>query len=77
MKDFVRFFYGILTKCENFKELNNEERTKFIQSYFYSTKKINNENITVLNDYFDKYRLFCMNLTIDSIKKGDISFFYY
>jgi len=76
MRYLVKTFYNILLNCENYRKMSFEDKAKFFNEYL----KMNNiKNITInkqLIDYFDKYEAFCLDLTSDSVLKGELNFNY-
>ena len=76
MKFLVKTFYSILLNCENYNK-----KSIFLKNYFFSkflqqnnTKK--NSNYDDLIEYFNKYYSFCLDLSSDSVLKGDFNFDY-
>ena len=65
MKDYLNLFYGMIDKIHNWDDLNNESRTKLIEDFLD-----NSLNIDYLVKYFDKYRQFLLNNTLNSHIKG-------
>ena len=65
MKDYLNLFYGMIDKIHNWDDLNNESRTKLIEDFLN-----NSLNIDYLVKYFDKYRQFLLNNTLNSHIKG-------
>ena len=72
--------------------MQSEYSAQWLHSNSYSKKSLNNKNIFLLkyleqNDdqksnniglvsYFDKYNVFCLDLSDDSVLKGDLNFVY-
>ena len=76
MKHLIKIFYAILLNAEEYVDSSFENKKKFLTKYlvFHSDKKTSNNNGLVA--YFDKYRTFCLDLSMDSVLKGDINFTY-
>ena len=76
MRLLVKIFYTILIKCEDYKNMDNVNKIKFLNRFFKKNKqKINPENKGLI-DYFNKYEAFCFDLTSDSVLKGELKFNY-
>ena len=76
MKFLVKTFYNILLNCENFNVRSLNLKKMFFLKYLKHNnmnKKANNVSII---KYFDKYQTFCLDLTPDSVLKGDLNFKY-
>ena len=76
MKFLVKIFYNILLNCENFDKKSQNSKMVFFLKYLslnITKKKANN---LALIDYFDKYYAFCVDLTLDSVLKGNLNFKY-
>ena len=76
MKFLVKTFYNILLNCENFNWRNLNLKKMFFFNYLehnYMKKKADN---VPLIEYFDKYQAFCLELSLDSVLKGDLNFRY-
>ena len=76
MKFFVKVFYNILLNCENLdkKTLNHKKIFFFRYLELNNTeKKANNAHLV---EYFDKYQTFCLDLSLDSVLKGDLNYKY-
>ena len=76
MKFLVKVFYNILLNCENFNKKNLNHKEIFFFKYLElnnSKKKANNAHLV---DYFDKYQTFCLDLSLDSVLKGDLNYKY-
>jgi len=76
MRSLLKTFYYILFNCEKYEKMNTEAKNKFFNKYL----KLNNvKNIidnTGIIDYFDKYKAFCLDLTLDSVLEGELKFNY-
>ena len=76
MKKNVKFFFDILLFCEKLGSLKIEEKESFYFKYFREIEKKNKAYLALLLDYFDKFQKFSLQLSINSIIKGDINFIY-
>ncbi len=65
MKDYLNLFYGMIDKIHNWDDLNNEARTKLLLNFLD-----NDVNIEYLVKYFEKYKQFLLNNTLNSHIKG-------
>ena len=63
MKELIKIFYNILLQCESFNLLKYKQKGDFIKIYIYQNKQVETKSIRKLLDYFDKYRLFSINLS--------------
>ena len=76
MKFLVKTFYNILLNCENFNESNLDfKKMFFLKHLTYSNMGKEADNVPLI-DYFDKYQAFCIDLSIDSVLKGNLNFKY-
>ena len=76
MKFLVKIFYDILFKCENFKQLDLKSKSSFLLKFLTQKNKGGAVNTDGLVKYFDKYQAFCLDLSLDSVLKGDLNFNY-
>tara|TARA_Y100000590_G_C15505828_1_gene933482 strand:- start:322 stop:840 length:519 start_codon:yes stop_codon:yes gene_type:complete len=76
MKIYVKNFYNILLNCEKFNKETFNSKSSFLLNYLSIKDNKNALNSKGLVDYFDKYRTFCLDLTIDNVLKGSINFKY-
>ena len=76
MKFLVKIFYAILLECETFNSKSLNAKKMFFLKYltYNDTKK--KVDITHLIEYFDKYHVFCLDLSFDSVLKGKLNFKY-
>jgi|TARA_B110000014_G_C19758305_1_gene394948 cytochrome b pre-mRNA-processing protein 3 len=76
MKYLVKIFYKILMNCEDYLKKDLDNKSLFL--YNYLTSKIDKKDIKKyeLVKYFDKYQAFCLDLSLDSVLKGDLNFNY-
>jgi len=65
MKDYLNLFYGIIDKIHNWDNLNLESKKKILLIFLD-----NDVNIDYLVEYFDKYKQFLLNNTLNSHIKG-------
>jgi len=73
MKFLVKNFYNILLNCEKYTKENDKNKKLFL--YKYLEKNDVKENNTLdLIAYFDKYNFFCLDLSQDSVLKGELNF---
>ena len=76
MKFLVKNFYNILLNCENFNNRDLNSKKVFFSTYLKLNdikKKAYNASLI---EYFDKYQAFCLDLSLDSVLKGDLNFRY-
>jgi len=76
MKSLVNTFYNILLKCENYKEKGLDFKNIFFFNYLEQIDKKKLSINPLLIKYFDKYEAFCLDLSPDSVLKGDFNFNY-
>ena len=76
MKFLVKTFYNILLNCENFNRKNVILKKKFFSKYLEHNNKEKKANKVHLIEYFEKYQAFCLDLTLDSVLKGELNFKY-
>ena len=65
MKDYLNLFYSMIDKIHIWDDLNMESKKKILLIFLD-----NNENIDYLVEYFDKYKKFLLNNTLNSHIKG-------
>ena len=76
MKFLVKTFYNILLNCENFNERSLNLKKMFFFKYLeHNNMKKKADNVPLI-EYFDKYQAFCLDLSLDSVLKGDLNFRY-
>ena len=76
MKFLVKTFYNILLNCENFNERSLNLKKMFFFKYLeHNNMKKKADNVPLI-EYFDKYQAFCLELSLDSVLKGDLNFRY-
>jgi hypothetical protein len=76
MKFLVKNFYNILLNCENFNTQRSKAEKMFLFKYLELNNMIKKPSIMPLIQYFDDYKAFCFDLTLDSVLKGDLKFKY-
>ena len=76
MKFLIKTFYNILYICEKYKEMNTNDRNKYLNKYLESNNVKNSTNNKGLIEYFDKYESFCFDLNPNSVLKGELKFNY-
>jgi len=67
MKNYLNIFYSILSKIENWENLDQENKKKIFKLYL----NIKKESL-ILADYFEKYRKYLKKSTFNSLLKGVI-----
>tara|TARA_Y100000590_G_scaffold151020_1_gene173517 strand:+ start:1266 stop:1796 length:531 start_codon:yes stop_codon:yes gene_type:complete len=76
MKHLIKNFYNILLDCEKYSLKSLNDKSLFFSNYL----KVENDEKDIKNkdliDYFDKYYAFCLDLTLDSVLKGNLNFNY-
>ena len=76
MKFLVKTFYNILLNCENFNCRSLNLKKMFFFKYLeHNNMKKKADNVPLI-EYFDKYQAFCLELSLDSVLKGDLNFRY-
>ena len=76
MKFLVKTFYNILLNCENLNWRSLNHKKMFFFKYLeYNNMKKKVDNVPLI-EYFDKYQAFCLDLSLDSVLKGDLNFRY-
>jgi cytochrome b pre-mRNA-processing protein 3 len=76
MKFLVKNFYNILLNCENYNKKTQKHKNTFLHKYLTINDKKVGHNDLILVDYFDKYQKFCLDLSYDSVLKGELNFNY-
>jgi cytochrome b pre-mRNA-processing protein 3 len=67
MKDYLNLFYGMIDKIHNWDDLNFKQRKNNLENFID-----NSTNIDYLVEYFDEYKQFLINNTLNSHIKGVI-----
>ena len=76
MKFLVKTFYNILLNCENLNWRSLNLKKMFFFKYLeHNNIKKKADNVPLI-EYFDKYQAFCLDLSLDSVLKGDLNFRY-
>jgi len=76
MKILVKLFYNILLNCEKYKNKNLNNKKLFLINYLsFKNAKKEADNMDLVQ-YFDKYEAFCLDLSLDTVLKGDLYFNY-
>ena len=76
MKLLIRVFYNILLNCETFKVQKREAKYRFLEDHLSLRNGLKFAENDELIAYFDKYQSFCIDLTSDSVLKGELNFKY-
>ena len=74
MKLLVKSFYNVLLNCEFYKNKTLKEKIIYLHKYLDIEVVQKNVNNTQLIGYFDKYQAFCLDLSSESVLKGEIDF---
>ena len=74
MKFLVKTFYSVLLNCELYKSQSSEEKIIYFHKYLDIKDVAKNVNSTQLLVYFDRYETFCLDLSSESVLKGEINF---
>ena len=75
MKSLIKLFYEILTQCENWKQLQIDNKNNLLLNFF--SDNCGNKILTnKLANYFDKFSLFIEDISLNSITKGVFNFVY-
>ena len=74
MKFLATTFYNILLNCENFNERSLNPKKMFFFNYLEHNNMKKKADYVPLIEYFDKYQAFCLDLSADSVLKGDLNF---
>ncbi len=73
MKFLVRNFYNILLNCEKYTKETDKKKKLFLYKYL-EKNDLQKNNVLDLIAYFDKYNSFCLDLSLDSVLKGELNF---
>ena len=76
MKFLVKTFYNILLYCENFDKQTEKSKNLFLSKYLNPNNTKTPINIAGLIDYFNKYHSFCLEISSDSVLRGNLNFVY-
>ena len=75
MNKLVKLYYDILIKCNNWKNLQIDNKNNFLLEFF-SNNCDNKILAGKLVDYFDKFVYFIEDISLNSITKGVFNFDY-
>ena len=76
MKFLVKNFYSILLYCEDYTKRKLNDKKAFFTNLLTHDIHKKDANFTDLVEYFDFYQSFCLDLSSDSVLKGDLNFNY-
>ena len=68
MKNYINLFHSIIEKIELWESLKNDEKSNFFLTYFEQPLET-----SYFVDYFEKYRIFLRNNTLNHFTKDVIS----
>ena len=74
MKTLVKVFYNILLKSENYQNSDNLHKNVFFNDHLEFSKDSKSIDNQGLMNYFDKYLVFCLDLSSDNVLKGNLNF---
>ena len=74
MKFLVKSFYNILLFCEAYSRKSREYKISFFNQYLKSNFMENSANNEILISYFNDFKTFCSDLSLNSVLKGDLKF---
>ena len=74
MKFLVKSFYSILLFCEDYSKKSREYKISFFNQYLKSNFMENTANNKFLIIYFNDFKTFCSDLSLNSVLKGDLKF---
>tara|TARA_B100001250_G_scaffold303743_1_gene265505 strand:- start:10864 stop:11334 length:471 start_codon:yes stop_codon:yes gene_type:complete len=67
MKEYLNLFHSILSKIDNWSDLNNTNKSKILTNFIpFDTSRLD------LTKYFDKYEILLSKTTLNSLIKGVI-----
>ena len=76
MKYLVKVFYKILLNSEDYYKKDLNSKSLFLQNFLTTKIDKKGNNKYELARYFDKYQAFCLDLSLDSVLKGELNFNY-
>ena len=76
MRFLVKVFYNILLNCKNYSKKNLKNKNLFLFRFLDLNIDKKTHNNIVLVDYFNKYQIFCLDLSLDNVLKGNLNFVY-
>ena len=68
MKDYINVFYAIIDKIDNWENISSKDKEIILSNYLNLTSID-----TKMIDYFDNYRLYLANKSLNSLLKGVIN----
>ncbi len=74
MKYLVKSFYNILLFVENYDNKKKEYKKSFFSEYLKFSIDEKEMNYDTLIKYFDDFRIFCFDLSSDSVLQGEFKF---
>ena len=75
MKDLIKLFYEILIQCNNWKQLQIDNKNNLLLNFF--SNNCDNKILTSkLINYFDKFTFFIEYISLNSLTKGVFNFVY-
>ena len=75
MKDLIKLFYEILIQCNNWKQLQIDNKNNLLLNFF--SNNCDNKILTnKLINYFDKFAFFIEDISLNSVTKGVFNFVY-
>ena len=69
MKNYINIFYSIINKVDNWEKINNNEKCRIFSDFI----DVGSEAVFFVN-YFEKYRIFLTNNTLNHFTKDVITF---
>ena len=69
MKQYINIFYSIINKVENWENINNDQKCVIFSEFIGVTSEAD-----FFVNYFEKYRIFLTNNTLNHFTKDVISF---
>ena len=75
MKNFNKIFYDILIKINKSKDVSFQANVELFNKHIHNKEQIN-IYLEQLEDYFNSFYNFCLELSIKDIINGDIKFKY-
>lgn len=75
MKNFNKIFYDILIKINKSKDVSFQANVELFNKHIHNKEQIN-IHLEQLEDYFNSFYNFCLELSIKDIINGDIKFKY-
>ena len=76
MRFLVKSFYDILINCESYNKKSLKDKNSFLTKVLKQNVDKNGNNNNLLLNYFNKYHSFCLDLSLDSVLKGNVNFTY-